>query len=104
MYLNFFFYFSTIRINMQPLRRSSPSSPGVVSVSHFQRRTPVGSPLNSHHPSPILRSPLSPYIHVPGLMPTLSSSPTKSLQGSPTQHRLIRGSPALHRVSKHACI
>lgn len=93
-----------IRINMQPRRGLSPRSSGAASVSSVQRQTPVASPLSSYHHTPILRSPLSPYIQAPGPTPTLSSSPAKSFPGSPHELAGPAGnSPASHRVSK-ACM
>ncbi|XXG67046.1 hypothetical protein AAC387_Pa06g0480 [Persea americana] len=90
-----------IRINMQPRRGLSPRSSGAASVSSVQRQTPVASPLSSYHHTPILRSPLSPYIQAPGPTPTLSSSPANSFPGSPHELAGPAGnSPASHRVSR----
>lgn len=109
-YLNFkdFFvplnFLPRIRINMQPPRRLSPRSSGGASITNLQWQTPVASPLSSYHHTPILRSPLSPYIQCPGPTPTLCSSPAKSFLGSPHEVAGPDGnSPASHRVSKR-CI
>ncbi|XP_057995439.1 DUF21 domain-containing protein At5g52790-like [Hevea brasiliensis] len=63
-----------IRINL--LRsRTSPGSSGRVSVSHLDWKTPQPSPLSSY--TPILRSPIPPYIQPPLERPTLYASPGK---------------------------
>ncbi|XP_077247428.1 CBS domain protein with a domain protein (DUF21) isoform X2 [Tasmannia lanceolata] len=94
--------YNRIRINMiSPSTRRMLARSPAASVSYFQRRTPMASPLSSYHHTPILRSPISPYIQVLGPTPTLSSSPGKSLPNSPAG---LTGpghtSPASHRVSR----
>ncbi|KAF8389348.1 hypothetical protein HHK36_026042 [Tetracentron sinense] len=91
-----------IRINMLSPRRSTARSPGAASVSHLQCRTPLASPLSSYHHTSILRSPVTPYIHAPGPIPTLSVSPINSIPNSPAEVTGPgRSSPSSYRVSRN---
>ncbi|KAJ9164230.1 hypothetical protein P3X46_023832 [Hevea brasiliensis] len=94
-----------IKINMLDWRRSPlKRSPIAASASHIQWRTPVASPVSSYHQSPlpscnhtpILHSPIPPYVCSPLARPTLSASPGKSVPNSPAAHY----SPSSHRVSR----
>ncbi|KAJ0099124.1 hypothetical protein Patl1_20224 [Pistacia atlantica] len=91
---------SKIRINM-PASQISP--PGGAFASR-QWRTPAASPLSplsSYNHSPILRSPVSPYIQSPFTRPTLSASPGKLTPDSPIiPASTARYSPSLQRVSR----
>ncbi|KAJ4705943.1 DUF21 domain-containing protein [Melia azedarach] len=96
-----------IKINMQDSQRSS--SPGAAFVSRL-RRTPTASPLPSNHDqtplsscnhTPVLRSPVSPYIQSPFVRPTLSASPVKSTPNSPAAlAETACYSPSSQRVSR----
>ncbi|OVA16959.1 CBS domain [Macleaya cordata] len=84
-----------IKINMIPPRKSSPNSPSAVSLYHFQKRTPLASPLSPYHHTSILHSPVSPYTQSQVPRPSLSSSPGKSLTASPGEFMSPgRNSPA----------
>ncbi|GAB4826311.1 hypothetical protein Ancab_009176 [Ancistrocladus abbreviatus] len=76
---------SKISINMTPGRISSPRSSGAARVAH--RNTPI------------LQSPLSPYIPSPLVRPTLLSSPVRSVRSSPTIAGPMQSSPS----SQHRC-
>ncbi|KAH9646798.1 DUF21 domain-containing protein [Citrus sinensis] len=96
-----------IKINMLESQKSP--SPGAAFVSRL-RRTPMDSPIPSHHDqtpvssynhSPIIHSPASPYIQSPFIRPTLSASPGKSLPTSlATLTETTGHSPPAHRVSR----
>ncbi|GAY45639.1 hypothetical protein CUMW_090900 [Citrus unshiu] len=96
-----------IKINMLESQKSP--SPGAAFVSRL-RRTPMDSPIPSHHDqtpvssynhSPIIHSPASPYIQSPFIRPTLSASPGKSLPTSfATLTEMTGHSPPAHRVSR----
>ncbi|KAH9646793.1 DUF21 domain-containing protein [Citrus sinensis] len=95
-----------IKINMLESQKSP--SPGAAFVSRL-RRTPMDSPIPSHHDqtpvssynhSPIIHSPASPYIQSPFIRPTLSASPGKSLPTSlATLTETTGHSPPAHRVT-----
>ncbi|KAF2315562.1 hypothetical protein GH714_040070 [Hevea brasiliensis] len=96
-----------IKINMLDWRRSPlKRSPIAASASHIQWRTPVASPVSSYHQSPlpscnhtpILHSPIPPYVCSPLARPTLSASPGKSVPNSPAAHY----SPSSHRLHGNA--
>uniref|UniRef100_A0A7N2MIJ4 CNNM transmembrane domain-containing protein n=2 Tax=Quercus lobata TaxID=97700 RepID=A0A7N2MIJ4_QUELO len=100
-----------ININMLPSRISPLRSPAAAaSASHFQWQTPVASPfhsyyhtpLSSNNHSPILNSPIAPYLQFsPSIRPTLSASPEKVMPNySPIYAGGARYSPSLHKVSK----
>ncbi|KAH9677554.1 DUF21 domain-containing protein [Citrus sinensis] len=96
-----------IKINMLESQKSP--SPGAAFVSRL-RRTPMDSPIPSHHDqtpvssynhSPIIHSPALPYIQSPFIRPTLSASPGKSLPTSlATLTETTGHSPPAHRVSR----
>ncbi|KDO56811.1 hypothetical protein CISIN_1g011147mg [Citrus sinensis] len=95
-----------IKINMLESQKSP--SPGAAFVSRL-RRTPMDSPIPSHHDqtpvssynhSPIIHSPALPYIQSPFIRPTLSASPGKSLPTSlATLTETTGHSPPAHRVT-----
>ncbi|KAF3972626.1 hypothetical protein CMV_003887 [Castanea mollissima] len=88
-----------IRINLRSSRRSSSRSPRRSPVSHLYWRTPEPSPLSSY--TPILRSPVSPYIQPPLVRPILYASPRRSIPNSPAGSAgLVRSSPSSHRLSR----
>ncbi|KAJ9679549.1 hypothetical protein PVL29_021461 [Vitis rotundifolia] len=90
-----------IKINMLPSRRSSSRSPAVALASHLHWRSPVASPLSSCGHTPVLDSPVSPYVHPSFIRPTLSASPGISMPNSPAGLAgPIRSSPSPHRVSR----
>ncbi|XP_058181437.1 DUF21 domain-containing protein At5g52790-like [Rhododendron vialii] len=90
---------SRIKINLLPSRRSSSRSPGVASAPGIHWRTPELSPLSSY--TPILCSPLSPYIQLPLVRPILYASPGKSIPNSPSGYmHPVLSSPSSHRVSR----
>ncbi|KAI3936864.1 hypothetical protein MKX01_038724, partial [Papaver californicum] len=90
-----------ITVNIIPTRisSSSPNSPaGRFSVYHVQKRNPLGSPLHSYYQTPILHSPVSPYIQSPVVRPSLCNSPLNSLAPSPAELGSIgRNSPSSNR-------
>ncbi|KAH7864340.1 hypothetical protein Vadar_028517 [Vaccinium darrowii] len=82
-----------IKIDLLPSRRSSSRSPGAASATGIHWRTPEPSPLSSY--TPILRSPLSPYIQPPLVRPTLYASPGKFIPNSPSGYmRPVLSSPS----------
>lgn len=84
---------------MLPSRRSSSRSPAVALASHLHWRSPVASPLSSCGHTPVLDSPVSPYVHPSFIRPTLSASPGISMPNSPAGLAgPIRSSPSPHRV------
>ncbi|CBI22641.3 hypothetical protein VitviT2T_025152 [Vitis vinifera] len=90
-----------IKINMLPSRRSSSRSPAVALASHLHWRSPVASPLSSCGHTPVLDSPVSPYVYPSFIRPTLSASPGISMPNSPAGLAgPIRSSPSPHRVSR----
>ncbi|KAM4076285.1 hypothetical protein ACJW30_12G051300 [Castanea mollissima] len=100
-----------ININMLPSKISPLRSPAAAaSAPHFQWQTPVASPFHSyyHTPlssnihSPILNSPISPYLQFsPSIRTTLSASPEKVMPNySPIYAGGARYSPSLHKVSR----
>ncbi|KAA8539965.1 hypothetical protein F0562_026657 [Nyssa sinensis] len=91
-----------IKINLLlPSGRSSSTSPGADSVSRLHWRTPEPSPLSSYYHTPILRSPISPYIQPPLMKPVLYASPGKSIPNSPAGSAgPVHSSPSSHRISR----
>ena len=84
---------SRIKINMLPGKKYFLRSPGAASASNVNRQTPMVSPLSSahqtpisYHHTPLLRSPISPYIPSPCARPTLYASPGKFTMNSPVRH------------------
>ncbi|KAL2540222.1 DUF21 domain-containing protein [Abeliophyllum distichum] len=97
-----------IKINLIPSVKLSTKSPGIASVSHPNRQTPVSSPFSSarrtpisYHHTPILRSPISPSTHSPNTQPTLSASPGNSTATSPAGFKSpFCSSPSTYQVSR----
>ncbi|KAK1272889.1 DUF21 domain-containing protein [Acorus gramineus] len=90
-----------IKINMLPPRISSPQSSGAETISNLQRNAPLASLLSPYHYTYILQSPVSPHIQSLGPIPTLYSSPVKSLPSSPARHMGPgQSSPASHQVPR----
>ncbi|CAI9768186.1 unnamed protein product [Fraxinus pennsylvanica] len=91
-----------IRINILPPRRLSSASPGTASLSQFYRRTsePEDSPISYYH-SPILRSPIPPFVPSPFMKPVLYASPGKAVLNSPIRSAgTVRSSPSSRQVSR----
>ncbi|XP_022890358.1 DUF21 domain-containing protein At2g14520-like [Olea europaea var. sylvestris] len=91
-----------IRINILPPRRLSSSSPGTASLSQFYRRTPEpeDSPISYYH-SPILHSPIPPFVPSPFVKPVLYASPGKAVSNSPIRSAgTVRSSPSSRQVSR----
>lgn len=91
---------SRIRINILPPRRLSSSSPGTASLSQFYRRTPEpeDSPISYYH-SPILHSPIPPFVPSPFVKPVLYASPGKAVSNSPIRSAgTVRSSPSSRQV------
>lgn len=84
---------------MLPPNKSSPRSSVAASITHFQRRTLMASPLSPCHYDSILSSPVLVSTQALGLTPDFSSPLGKSIPGSPAKHTVASHSSPSNRVS-----
>ncbi|KAJ8536817.1 hypothetical protein K7X08_035218 [Anisodus acutangulus] len=91
-----------IRINIPPSMIFSPRrSPGAVvtGATKMKWQSPIASPVSSAHQSPMLRSPVSPYVQSPYVMPKLSVNSPAHLNCTNSPSRFSRSSPSSNQVS-----
>ncbi|KAJ8554379.1 hypothetical protein K7X08_025057 [Anisodus acutangulus] len=93
-----------IRINIPPLMILSPRrSPGVAAGAAIMKwQSPISSPVSSAHQSPMLRSPVSPYVQSPYVMPKLSVNSPAHLNSTNSPTRFSRSSPSSNQVSRNS--
>ncbi|XP_027109051.1 DUF21 domain-containing protein At2g14520-like [Coffea arabica] len=92
------------KMSSLPWKRA-PSSPTTASVTRIQWRTPASSPFSSYYNTPVLRSPVLPYVPSPVVRPVLYASPGRSISGSPSQSGSlfpVRSSPSSQQVSRNS--
>ncbi|MCD9639071.1 hypothetical protein HAX54_023354 [Datura stramonium] len=94
-----------IRINFPPSMIFSPGrSPGAVTpgaTNKLKWQSPMASPeLSSVHQTPMLRSPVSPYVQSPCTMPKLSANSPGHLNSANSPSRFSSSSPSSNQVSR----
>lgn len=90
-----------IKINMVPPKIPSSRSPKASPLSYFQRRSPMTSPLSPNNQTNIPQSPVSPYAQTTGPLPTVLSTPGRTIPSSPSgQICFGQGSPTSYQVDR----